>query len=265
MAFDLKKASMLKTLINFRAVLAPLIMLSAMWLGFCLQLLGVVQDCTGALVPLVPEGLKGVLFAPLLHGSLEHIMGNSVPVAVLMFLLYKFYPQVAKRVFFTGWIAAGLIVWLLPPIDVFTGKYSYSCVIGASGIVYVLAFFLFFSGIARREGRLLAVSLVVVLYYGGLVWGMLPEELFTELSEPSHISWQSHLAGAVTGTALAWLYRNVGEKKQKFIWEYPDYYSEKDDRLWQKYIEEHPEDFQEMPQLKKENIWQRLEDLRKES
>ncbi|MDO5616427.1 MAG: rhomboid family intramembrane serine protease [Cruoricaptor ignavus] len=247
-----------------RALLYPILMLFAMWLGFLLQHFGWFQNCSGAIIPLAPDGLKGILLSPFLHGNLEHIFGNSIPIAVLMFLLYQFYPHIANKIFFTGWLTTGLLVWLLPPIDIATGDFYYTCIIGASGIVYVLAFFLFFSGVFRRDGKLLAVTLVVGLYYGGLVWGVFPEEFFYTLEERSRISWQSHLAGALVGIILAFMFRKIGEKKKRFIWEFPNYYSEKDDKLWQEYKENHPNDFLDLPSKKTDNVWKRLEELRRE-
>jgi membrane associated rhomboid family serine protease len=241
--------------ISKKAILYPLLMLAAMWLGYFLQLQGFFASCFGAIIPLLPEGLLGIITSPLLHGNIDHIVGNSIPIAVLMFLLYQFYPLVANKVLVIGWLATGLLVWLLPPI--------YTCTIGASGVVYVLAFFLFFSGVFKWNTTLLTISLLVVLYYGSLVWGMLPEELFSNLEEPSKISWQAHLAGAVVGVILALLFKKVGDKKKKYIWEFPNYYSEKDDKLWQEYKENHPEDFMELPYKKKDDIWEHLEQLRR--
>jgi membrane associated rhomboid family serine protease len=253
---------MLKNSISRKAIFYPIAMLLAMWFFFLLQNFGFFRDCYGAIIPLNPEGLKGILLSPLLHGSTEHILGNSVPMVVLMFLLYQFYPKIANKIFFMGWLAVGMLVWLLPPIDIFTGEYRYICVIGASGLVYVLAFFLFFSGIFRWNMKLLTISLLVVLYYGGLIWGIFPEEFFSKLSEPSKISWQAHLSGAIMGSLLAFMYKNVGDKKKKFIWEYPNYYSEKDDKLWQEYKENHPEDFSELPHKNENDVWKRLDELR---
>lgn len=238
-------------------------MLALMWLGFIFQNLNLVEGCSGAIIPLRPEGLKGVLLSPFLHGNLEHILGNSLPVAALMFLLFQFYPFIARRVLMIGWLAVGLLVWLLPPIDVFTGSWRYSCIIGASGVVYVLAFFLFFSGVFRWNTKLLTVSLVVALYYGSLIWGVFPEELFYKPDGESRISWQSHLAGAVVGCVMAFVFKNIGEKKKKFIWEFPNYYSEKDDKLWQAYRENHPDDFLELPYKKKDEIWEHLDEIRR--
>ncbi|MCG2793476.1 MAG: rhomboid family intramembrane serine protease [Weeksellaceae bacterium] len=248
---------------HLKSFLVPLLMLALMWFFFLLQNLGFFPGCYGAIVPLLPEGLRGVIFAPLLHGSLDHILGNSMPIAILLFLLFEFYPKIAFKIFLIGWIASGLLVWMLPPIDMITGKWNYNCIIGASGLVYMLAFFIFFSGVIRWNMKLLTVSLIVALYYGSLIWGIFPEEFFAPLQEPSKISWQSHLAGSITGLILAVVFRKYGEKKIKYIWEYPEYYNERDDKLWQDYILHHPEDFEELPQMKPHNIWEYLDEIRK--
>ncbi|WP_162032208.1 rhomboid family intramembrane serine protease [Chryseobacterium potabilaquae] len=254
---------MLKNVISHRAIINPLLMLIAMWFGYFLQMQGFFKSCFGAIIPLLPEGLLGIVTSPLLHGNIDHIIGNSIPMVLLMFLLYQFYPLVANKVFILGWLATGLLVWLLPPVDILTGEYLYTCTIGASGVVYVLAFFLFFSGVFKWNMKLLTISLLVVLYYGSLIWGIFPEELFSNLNEPSKISWQAHLSGAVVGSIIAFVFRNIGEKKKKYIWEFPNYYNEKDDKLWQEYKETHPEDFLELPYKRKDDIWDHLEELRK--
>ena len=158
---------------------------------------------------------------------------------------------------------SAFLVWLLPPVDIFTGEINQVCIIGASGIVYTLAFFIFFSGVFRWNMKLLTVSLIVALYYGSLIWGVVPEELFSHLPERSKISWQSHLSGAVVGIIIAFAFRKNGEKNMRYIWEFPNYYSEKDDKLWQEYKENHPDDFLELPYRKKEDLWDHLEEIRK--
>ena len=255
---------MLKKSLSPNALYIPIIMVGMMWLGYLFQSFGFINNCEGAIVPLQPGGIKGVLFSPFLHGNLDHIFSNSVPMLVLLFLLYQFYPTIATKVFTIGWVSTGLLVWSLPPIDILTGDWRYNCVIGASGLVYVLAFFLFFSGIFRRNRKFLTISLVVALYYGGLIWGMIPQEILLNLQETSNISWQSHLAGGVVGLFLAFIFRKSGERKKKFIWEFPNYYNEKDDLLWQDYIKKHPEHFLELPQKKKDNIWSHLDKIREQ-
>lgn len=254
---------MLRNQLNFKAVLYATIVVAAMWLGYLLQHIGWFSGCSGAIIPLNPSGLKGIFLSPFLHGNFDHIFGNSIPVFVLIFLLFQFYPFIAKQILFLGWILTGFLVWLLPPIDIYSGEFNHVCIIGASGVVYVLAFFLFFSGIFRWNVKFLTVSMLVALYYGSLIWGVLPEELFSQLPEPSRVSWQSHLSGAAIGILMAFVFRKSGEKKVKYIWEFPNYYSEKDDKLWQEYKENHPEDFMELPYKKKENVWERLDELRK--
>lgn len=238
-------------------------MLSLMGVGFLLQNLGFFEYCHGALIPFVADGLKGIWLSPFLHSGWEHLLSNSVPMAVLLFLLFQFYPEVSSKVFFLGWFLTEFLVWVLP-ISLFFED-TQTCIIGASGIVYMLAFYLFFGGVFRWNMKLLTISLLVVLYYGSLIWGTLPEELFSVLEEPSKISWQSHASGAIIGTALAFFYKNKGEKRKKFIWEFPNYYSEKDDKIWQNYIENNPEDFRELPQKRKHDIWKYLEEIREKS
>ena len=135
---------MFKDTFNFKAIIYAAMMVAAMWVGFFLQHLGWFEGCSGAIIPLNPSGLKGIFFSPFLHGSLEHIFGNTVPIFVLIFLLFQFYPFIAKKVFFLGWLVSAFLVWLLPPVDIFTGEINQVCIIGASGIVYTLAFFIFF-------------------------------------------------------------------------------------------------------------------------
>lgn len=254
----------IKNIFYREALIYPLVMVGMMFLFYFLQVKGFFSNCWGGIIPLTPEGLKGVFFSVLLHGSSEHLLGNSLPIAVLIFLLFQFYPFIAKKVFFLGWMMTGFLVWLLPPINLETGLYEPRCIIGASGLVYVLAFFLFFSGVIRWNMKLLTVSLLVALYYGSLIWGVFPEEFFSKLNEPSRISWQSHSAGAIIGLIMAVLFRKIGEvKNKKFIWEYPNYYSEKDDKLWQEYIATHQEDFEDMPQKKEDDIWEHLEEIRR--
>ena len=81
---------MFKDTFNFKAIIYAAMMVAAMWVGFFLQHLGWFEGCSGAIIPLNPSGLKGIFFSPFLHGSLEHIFGNTVPIFVLLFLLFQF-------------------------------------------------------------------------------------------------------------------------------------------------------------------------------
>jgi len=117
------------------------------------------------LFPRKLSGLKGIIFAPLIHANLTHLFNNSVPMLVLTTALFYFYPDLSVRIFLLTYLMVGIWVWV-------GGRDSYH--IGASGLVYGLASFLFFSGVFRNYIRLMAVSLVVVFLYGSLVWGIFP-------------------------------------------------------------------------------------------
>jgi hypothetical protein len=80
--------------------------------------------------------------------------------------------------------------------------------LGASGLIYGLVSFLFFSGVFRKDRRSLALSLLVTFVYGSMVWGVFP------LYEG--VSWESHLVGAIIGICIAWFYRNEGQEEEYF-------------------------------------------------
>jgi membrane associated rhomboid family serine protease len=77
-----------------------------------------------------------------------------------------------------------------------------------------MASFLFFSGVIRKNVKLMAISLLVVFLYGSMVWGLLPIQ--------PHVSWESHLMGAMAGLVLAFYYRDRGPKRKIYSWEFED-------------------------------------------
>lgn len=154
-----------------------------------------------ALYPRTTEGLTGILAHPLLHGDFGHLIGNSIPLLVLGFLLFNAYKDIAGKIFWLIYLLTGVLMWL------FARNAAH---LGASGVVYGLAAFIFFSGIIRRHIRLMVISMLVAFLYGYLVWGVLP-------IDPG-VSWEGHLFGALTGMMLAWVYRRQGPQRQRF-WE----------------------------------------------
>ncbi|MCX8677277.1 MULTISPECIES: rhomboid family intramembrane serine protease [unclassified Apibacter] len=228
--------------IHREAIIVPIVLVGAIWLVFLLQNLLVFKECYG-IIPLKLKGLRGVLLAPLFHGNLTHILSNTIPLFVLTFFTFQFYEKLAYFVLLNGWIISGFVVWLLPNFSLLNSSVL-SCHIGASGIIYVLASFLFFSGIFRHEKTLLAVSLIVVFLYGSLVWGIFPRELLG-IYDDRPISWESHLSGAVTGFILAYMLRRIGKKREKPQWDKDEYDHSDDEKLWQEYQLEYPEYFHE--------------------
>lgn len=132
------------------------------------------------------SGLIGVAFAPLIHGSNMHLYANIFPVLILASSVYFFYDRVADQVFFYCYFMTNCLVWLF-------GRPYYH--IGASGLVYGLAMFLIALGFFRGSFKTIVISVVVIIFYGGIIYGILPTD--------KKISWESHLAGAVVGMMMA--------------------------------------------------------------
>lgn len=138
------------------------------------------------------EGLIGILTMPLAHGDLMHLFNNSSSLIVLGTFLMYFYKKVASKAVFIMWILSGIGVW-------FFARSSNH--FGASGIVYGLAFFLFASGVLRKDTKSMVIAMVVSFFYGSMVWGVLPGQ--------QGISWEGHLFGALSGILAAYLYKDV--------------------------------------------------------
>lgn len=158
------------------------------------------------------EGLLGILTAPLLHGSAEHLFSNSLPLFVSLTTILYLYPNVTLRILPMIWLGSGLLAWII-------GRPSMH--IGASGFFYGVLAFIFVSGIIRRDRRSIAVSLLVWFLYGSMVWGILPIR--------PKMSWELHLSGALLGVAMALLYRNWDRVPiKRYEWEdddsIPDWY-----------------------------------------
>jgi membrane associated rhomboid family serine protease len=193
----------------------PLVFLLTIWVIKFFEISMEIDFVKSGVMPRTLGGLKGILFSPLIHGDWKHLFDNSIPIFILSFALFYFYRGISFTIFFFIYLIGGMILWVI-------GRESYH--IGASGIIYGLASFLFLSGIIRRIPNLMAISLLVVFLYGSLIWGLLPFDY--------EVSWEGHLSGAVVGIGLAVLYRDQGPEREKPSWELEE-------------EEENPEDFQE--------------------
>jgi membrane associated rhomboid family serine protease len=147
------------------------------------------------------NGLIGIFTSPLIHADINHLFDNSIPTFFLSLAIFYFYREVAYKVFFLIYISTGVLVWIF-------AREAYH--IGASGLIYGFATFLFVSGIIRSNRNLLAISLLVVFLYGSLVWGLLPYDY--------KISWESHLMGAITGVLAAIIFRKEGPESDVEMW-----------------------------------------------
>jgi len=141
-------------------------------------------------------GLKGILFSPLIHADIEHLLSNLSALPVLLTLLTILHRRNYATIFLVLYISTGLLVWCF-------ARESYH--IGASGIIYALASFLFFAGIISDKKGSSAISLLTIILYGSMVWGIFPNQ--------PHISWESHALGAVAGFVSAFVFIKENAKK----------------------------------------------------
>lgn len=201
MLFDSRTSTEKRQFIH--AVFIPLIIGILMILSFLLER-GMNWDFHSAGVfPRRLGNLWGILTLIFIHAGWGHLVNNVVSFIVLGSCLYFFYKQIATKVLFISYIFSGLILWII-------GRENWH--IGASGLIYSLAFFLFFSGIIRKHIPLIAISLIVAFLYGSIVWHVVP----WELKDP--ISWEGHLAGGIIGLVLSVWYRNEGPQKPVVDW-----------------------------------------------
>lgn len=213
-----EKQKILKTLIP------PFLFILLIWLIKLGEVLTHTNLVMLGIYPRDASGLVGIITSPLIHKDTDHLMANSIPLFVLGSSLFYFYREIALKVLALILLITGLSVWI-------GGREAYH--IGASGIVYGLAAFLFVSGIIRREPRLLAITMLVTFLYGSMVWGIFPD-LFPE----KNISYEAHLWGLVSGVVLAFYYKGEGPQRKKYDWEveeeleteFRDLYEDREDR-----------------------------------
>lgn len=193
------------------ALLPSIVFVVVMWIVFAVSVSDVLNFSFSRLgiLPRDLNGLKGILFSPFIHSSLSHILSNTLPLIILMWFLFFFYSNIAFQTFFYLWFLSGLITWII-------GRDSPH--VGASGLIFAMAFFLFFSGLFRRYIPLVAVSMIVAFAYGSMTWSIFP---FAEIVD-EQISWEGHLSGAVSGLIIAIVFRKFGPQKPIIEWDEDD-------------------------------------------
>ena len=179
-----------------------------MWITFWIERKFGLEFINYGIYPRDFDGLKGIIFSPFLHGSMEHLFNNSIPIAVLLSAVRFFYRDISYRVVIIGIISSGFLTWTI-------GRESYH--IGASGLVYVLASFMFFNGLRSKYYRLVALSFAIVIVYGGLIWFIFPDI-------EKGISWEAHLSGFLVGIVLSRIFTVPNLLKElKYEWQQTNY------------------------------------------
>ena len=168
------------------SLVTPIRFVFILWAVYAL---GLILPFDLALLGIYPrsfQGMVGILLAPLIHGNMLHLISNTLPLLFLGIILFLFYDRIARKVFFQCYFFTNILVWIFA---------RPSLHIGASGLVYGLASFLIFFGMFRKDFRSIIISLLILVLYGGLVYGIFPQQ--------PGVSWESHLMGALVGLATA--------------------------------------------------------------
>jgi len=145
-------------------------------------------------------GLRGILFAPFLHGDFGHLASNTIPLLVLGWLVLL--PGV------TEFVEVTLLVMLLGGVGTWLFGAPNTVHIGASGVIFGYLGFLLLRGVFQRSVTSIVIALGVGLLYGGVLWGILPRV--------AHVSWEAHLCGFLSGATVAWgMARGAGGRRPR--------------------------------------------------
>jgi membrane associated rhomboid family serine protease len=183
------------------SLILPVGFVFLLWIIKISEIIFNLNFATFGILPGSIRGIPGILLAPLIHANIKHLFSNSLPILFLGTGIIYFYRNSSYKVFCLIYLGTGIFDWIF-------ARKAYH--IGASGIIYGLVTFLFFSGIIRRDTRAIALALLVTFLYGSLIWGVLPLD--------SGVSWESHLFGSIMGIFCAFLYKK-SDPAIKYDWE----------------------------------------------
>jgi membrane associated rhomboid family serine protease len=171
------------------AALIMLLLLAGMWVLELLdQLSGNQLDQLGIHARDL-DGMPEILSAPFLHAGWDHLMSNSLPFVVLGFLVLL--SGLAR------WLVASLIIIVISGLTAWFLTPANTIILGASGLIFGWLTYLLARGLWSRRPAQVVIAVLVLLVYGGLIWGVFPSG--------AGISWQAHLGGAIAGVLAAWL------------------------------------------------------------
>lgn len=140
------------------------------------------------IVPRQVSGLRGILFAPFLHGNFNHLLANTIPFLILGFMVMLRHGRYFLGISALIVLFSGLGIWLVGP--------AHTVHIGASALIFGYFAFLLVSAWYERSFGAVFLALLVIVLYGGLLSGILPQG--------GGISWQGHFFGLVGGGLAAY-------------------------------------------------------------
>lgn len=188
----------------FNALLIPLIIALFMVLTFVFEKGMDLDFHRAGILPRSFKNFWGIFTYIFIHADWGHLFNNVSSFIVLSVTLFYFYRPIAINILILSNLVSGIILWTI-------GRESWH--IGASGLIYSLAFFLFFSGLFRRHVPLIAISLIITFLYGSMVWHVFP----WKVNDP--ISWEGHMAGGITGLLFSVIYLKSGPQKPEITWD----------------------------------------------
>jgi membrane associated rhomboid family serine protease len=169
-----------------------------MWLIEAINTLDSNRLDSDGILPRSIDHIWGIFTAPFIHASWQHLIANTVPFVFMGLIIAV---QGAKRfalVTLIVIVVGGVGTWLVSPAHTSLGIPEYT--IGASGVVFGYATYLFARGFFNRNIVELLIGLVVGVIWGGALW--------SSVVPHTGISWQGHVCGAIGGIVAAYLLRN---------------------------------------------------------
>jgi membrane associated rhomboid family serine protease len=199
-------------------VVWPMVGIVAIWLVFFLNAGYGLNLNNYGMRPLQLEGLIGIFTMPFLHGDFDHLFSNSVPLVLSTAFIFLFFNAYKYKIIFLNALTTGIILW-------FIGDKG-SLHIGASGLVYAYIAFLVTHAFLTKNKEMIASAFILIFLYGSLIYGIFPEY---GLLIGKNISWEGHLAGALSGISWAFVFRKKGPQQKVF---FEDEDEEDDDDEW---------------------------------
>jgi membrane associated rhomboid family serine protease len=180
------------------AALVMLLLLAGLWiLEFFDQLSGNELDQFGIHAREI-DGMPEIFTAPFLHAGWDHLISNSLPFYILGFLVLL--SGLAR------WLTSSLIIIVISGMTAWSLTPPHTIILGASGLIFGWLTYLLARGIWSRRPAQVVLAVIVLLLYGGLIWGVLPGT--------AGVSWQAHLGGAIGGVVAAWLLHRRASRRE---------------------------------------------------
>ena len=173
-----------------------LILIALIWIVEVVNLLLGHRLVSWGILPRSLTGLIGIPLAPMLHNGFWHAVSNTVPLLILGALTLAGGKRRFWETTVNVTLLSGALVWL------FAREAHH---VGASGLVFGYFGVILARAYIERSITAIAISIVTVMAYGGLIFGILPLR--------SYVSFESHLFGLIAGFAVVWLDRKFSKSR----------------------------------------------------